>query len=99
MGKALGVDNKWAYNVVKQVGQFRRDVGSRHRPDGRAARDQQSLDQGRPAIPPADPVKTMDRLPGPTRRSPFPMWEMRAQARGPWPVRATLLFSACGSKG
>jgi general L-amino acid transport system substrate-binding protein len=22
MGKALGVDNKWAYNVVKQVGNF-----------------------------------------------------------------------------
>ena len=22
MGKALGVDNKWAYNVIKQVGNF-----------------------------------------------------------------------------
>ena len=22
MGKALGLDNKWAYNVIKQVGNF-----------------------------------------------------------------------------
>jgi general L-amino acid transport system substrate-binding protein len=22
MGKALGVDNKWAYNIIKQVGNF-----------------------------------------------------------------------------
>ena len=99
MGKALGLDNKWAYNVDQAGRQFRRDVGPQHHADGRAARDQQHLDQGRPAIRAADPVKTMDRLPGPTRRSPFPMWEMRAQARGPWPVRPQVLFSAYGSKG
>ena len=52
MGKALGLDNKWAYNVIKQVGNLGEVWDRNITPDGRAARHQQHLDQGRAAIRP-----------------------------------------------
>ena len=58
MGKALGIDNKWAYNAHQAGRQFRRGLGSQHHRPGRAARDQRAVEQGRPAIRPADPLAT-----------------------------------------
>ncbi len=59
MGKALGVDEKWVYNVVKQVGNygesFERNVGSGSPPQDRP-RPEQAVEPGRPAIRPADPL-------------------------------------------
>ena len=59
MGKALGVDEKWVYNIVKQVGNygesFERNVGTGIAAQDRA-RPQQAVDQGRPAVRPADPL-------------------------------------------
>ncbi len=60
MGKALGVDEKWVYNIVKQVGNygesFDRNVGI-----GLAAQDparpECAVDPGRPAVRPADPLR------------------------------------------
>ncbi len=56
MGKALGIDNKWSYNAIKQVGNFGESVGPQHHRAGRAARHQRAVEQGRPAIRAADPL-------------------------------------------
>ena len=59
LGKALGLDNKWAVNVIKAVGNFgeiwERDITPLGIPRGH----QQSVEQGRPAIPAADPLSRM----------------------------------------
>ena len=59
MGKALGVDEKWVYNIVKQVGNygesFDRNVGMGIAAQDRA-RPEQAVDPGRPAVRPADPL-------------------------------------------
>ena len=56
MGKALGVDNKWAYNAIKAVGNFGemwdRSITVLGVPRGINA----AVEQGRPAIRPADPL-------------------------------------------
>ncbi len=49
MGKALGIDNKWAYNVIKQVGNLGEVWDRNITPMG--VRHQQYLDQGRTAAP------------------------------------------------
>ena len=67
MGKALGVDEKWVYDIVKQVGNygesFERNVG-KGQPAQDRARPQQAVDPGRPAIRPADPLSLPRRMPG-----------------------------------
>ena len=59
MGKALGVDEKWVYTIIKQVGNygesFDRNVGMGLAAQGRAW-PQQPVDPGRPAIRSADSV-------------------------------------------
>ena len=58
MGKALGVDEKSVYNIVKQVGTTARAstaTSARIRPQDRP-RPEQAVDPGRPAVRPADPV-------------------------------------------
>ena len=63
MGKALGVDEKWVYNIVKQVGNygesFDRNVGT-DSPAQDRPRPEQAVDPGRPAVRPADPVEALD---------------------------------------
>ena len=54
MGKALGLDNKFAYNIIKQVGNFGEIWNAEHYPDGRASRHQQPLEQGRSTLRAAD---------------------------------------------
>ena len=53
MGKALGVDEKWVYNIIKQVGNygemFERNVG--HGLDAQdRPRPERAVDPGRPAV-------------------------------------------------
>ena len=65
MGKALGVDEKWVYNIIKQVGNYgesfdapcRRGLAAQDRP-GR----QQALDAGRPAVRTADPLSSRGNI-------------------------------------
>ena len=68
MGKALGVDEKWVYTIVKQVGNygesFDRNLGPEFAPQDRP-RPEQAVDPGRPAVRPADPVGTGAALPHP----------------------------------
>ena len=65
MGKALGVDEKWVYNIIKQVGNygesFERNVGKDSLAQDRP-RPEQAVDQGRPAVRPADPLVRVSRV-------------------------------------
>ncbi len=58
-GKALGVDEKWVYNIIKQVGNYG-EVFDRHVGSGsplKVERGQECVvDQGWSAIRPADPL-------------------------------------------
>src|SRR6185503_3794342 len=56
-GKSLGLDEKWAYNAIKAVGNYG-EIFDRHpRLAAEAgARLQQSVEQGRPDLRDADPV-------------------------------------------
>ena len=56
LGKALGVDNRWAFNIVKQVGNFAEVWGPRHRSARHSAQREQFVEQGRAAISAADAV-------------------------------------------
>ena len=58
MGKALGGRQQMGLQRHQAGRQSWRGVGPQHHPDGCAARHQQHLDQGRPAIRPADPLST-----------------------------------------
>jgi hypothetical protein len=64
MGQKLGIDDKWAYNIVKQVGNygevFERNVGMKSR-WATAARPERAVDRRRPAVRPADPLRTCGR--------------------------------------
>ena len=58
-GEALGLTNDWAYRIIKHVGNY----GEIFRAECRAglaaedrARPERAVDQGRPAIRPADPL-------------------------------------------
>ena len=67
MGKALGVDEKWVYNIIKQVGNygesFERNVGPEFAAQDRPRR-KQAVDAGRPAVRAADPLKALRRQAG-----------------------------------
>ena len=58
-GKGIGLDNDWAYRIVKQVGNYGEIVRPQRRrrlaPEDRA-RPERSVDQGRPAVRSADPL-------------------------------------------
>ena len=59
-GEAIGLTNDWAYRIIKHVGNygesFERNVGVGSRAEDRPRR-QRPVDQGRPAIRAADPLK------------------------------------------
>ena len=58
-GKMLGLDNKWAYNIIKSVGNYAESLRSQSRsedPAGPVPRSERALDQGRPALLAALPV-------------------------------------------
>ena len=58
LGKALGLDNRWAYNADQAGRQLRRHVGPLHHPHRPATRPERAVDQGRPAVRPPVPVAT-----------------------------------------
>ena len=66
-GEALGLTKDWAYRIIKHVGNygeaFERNVGAGLAAEDRA-RPERAVDQGRPAIRPADPLTNAVRRPG-----------------------------------
>ena len=59
LGEALKLDRAWAYNVVRAIGQLRRDLRPHHRPRDQhrpAARAEPAVDRGRADLRPADAV-------------------------------------------
>ena len=62
MGKALGVDEKWVYNIIKQVGNygemFERNVGMGSPAQDRP-RPERAVDPGRPAVRAPDSLRAI----------------------------------------
>ena len=94
MGKALGVDNKWAYNVIKQVGNFGEMWDRNITPMGVPRGHQQHMDQGRPAIRAADTLRPSGRPAGMSGRTGvvllvgFVLPDCRTVASRRWPRTA-----------
>ena len=67
MGKALGLDEKWAYNAIKPVGNYG-EIFDRNARQGLAAeagaRPERSVDQGRPDVRDADPLSRQRAVEG-----------------------------------
>ena len=77
-GKGMGLDNDWVVQIVKARRQLRRDLRPQRRrriaPQDRP-RPQQPVEQGRPAVRPADPLQRM--IEAPAAEAGVPCFERR----------------------
>ncbi len=53
----LGLDNDWAFNIIKQVGNYGEMFDRHLAPLGLAARPERAVDQWRPAVRAAAPLR------------------------------------------